>query len=546
MALPSVGCSLQAGGQVDGEAEVEDKEAAVPQPARAFLNRHPELKADAELAALLRMASKTAVINGIFAKAGLVAILDTNPELLKPILKQPEMNEFIRENAAIYGVFGGAAWPRLVSYPSTDPGQPSNTFLNPTAINLTSMRKVALLFTTTVDGDGPGGPADPPQQDNERSQHFLVKNGYTVANPGIYLGLTTDCNGNAGTDAECGPFAFYQRRTPPGRYKLFVRHNDYQGSASPGSHELNPGIVFVGEPCAPNQVWDGSACQNVICTPGATQACYSGPDGTLGVGICTGGTQTCNATGTDWGECQGEVLPQLENPAAGTCSNGADDDCDGLADTGGDSDCPRPQPAIVGSVEIKVCANSCAADMVAVGGWHDSNNDVYSRAYGPGCTGAITDYNADIAQDFFLCQKVEQRADPVVDYRICATSCGNGYDEDVGGWHAPSSINDVVYDAGCVGTLADQGKDDTPNRVHICAKRGTTADVRVTDARWCVGDSPQGPAYNAQAPDYISRGGFRDEDDLIDRGFLYGLTLYLGNELDDVHPESMLCVKQGL
>ncbi|MFH2009062.1 MAG: MopE-related protein [bacterium] len=65
---------------------------------------------------------------------------------------------------------------------------------------------------------------------------------------------------------------------------------------------------------------DGSTDENV------TQACYSGPGGTQGVGPCIGGTQTCTAG--SWGACSGQVTPTTES------CNGIDDDCDGSADEG--------------------------------------------------------------------------------------------------------------------------------------------------------------------------------------------------------------------
>ena len=66
-------------------------------------------------------------------------------------------------------------------------------------------------------------------------------------------------------------------------------------------------------------------------------ACYTGPEGTLMVGICVPGEMTCDA-GT-WGNydeqenfvpyyCKGEIVPQDE------ICNGLDDDCDGIADWG--------------------------------------------------------------------------------------------------------------------------------------------------------------------------------------------------------------------
>ena len=66
-------------------------------------------------------------------------------------------------------------------------------------------------------------------------------------------------------------------------------------------------------------------------------ACYTGPEGTLMVGICEPGEMTCDAGA--WGNyneqedfvpyyCKGEVVPQEE------ICNGLDDDCDGIADWG--------------------------------------------------------------------------------------------------------------------------------------------------------------------------------------------------------------------
>lgn len=71
---------------------------------------------------------------------------------------------------------------------------------------------------------------------------------------------------------------------------------------------------------------EGADCN---CTPGDTAACYTGPAGTLGVGICSAGTRTCDADGLGYGPCS-DVTPQPE-----TCANPADEDCDGSASCGG-------------------------------------------------------------------------------------------------------------------------------------------------------------------------------------------------------------------
>ncbi|HEY5923719.1 MAG TPA: choice-of-anchor L domain-containing protein [Kofleriaceae bacterium] len=78
---------------------------------------------------------------------------------------------------------------------------------------------------------------------------------------------------------------------------------------------------------------DGTGdAQQPACAPGKTQACYTGAPGTAGVGPCTGGTQTCDATG-NWGVCAGEVVPVGES-----CGNGVDENCNGTADEDNDAD----------------------------------------------------------------------------------------------------------------------------------------------------------------------------------------------------------------
>jgi Notch-like protein len=72
---------------------------------------------------------------------------------------------------------------------------------------------------------------------------------------------------------------------------------------------------------------DGGVDEGCVCTNGQTQACYNGANGTLGVGLCVAGLQTCS--GGAWGACVGEVVPTAE-----VCNNGQDDDCDNNTDEG--------------------------------------------------------------------------------------------------------------------------------------------------------------------------------------------------------------------
>lgn len=71
----------------------------------------------------------------------------------------------------------------------------------------------------------------------------------------------------------------------------------------------------------------GAGC---VCVPNTTQACYSGPVGSLNVGNCKPGVMTCNAQGTAYGPCVGEVLPAIEN-----CATPEDEACNGGGDACG-------------------------------------------------------------------------------------------------------------------------------------------------------------------------------------------------------------------
>lgn len=69
-----------------------------------------------------------------------------------------------------------------------------------------------------------------------------------------------------------------------------------------------------------------------VCNPGESQACYSGPAGTAGVGPCAAGNQTCGGDG-QWKPCVDEVVPKAE-----VCGNGVDENCNGTPDENVDAD----------------------------------------------------------------------------------------------------------------------------------------------------------------------------------------------------------------
>ena len=69
----------------------------------------------------------------------------------------------------------------------------------------------------------------------------------------------------------------------------------------------------------------GEGGSNMVCTPNVDQQpCYTGPQETLEVGVCRGGTAICLPSGAGFGECAGEVVPAGEN-----CLTPEDEACNG-------------------------------------------------------------------------------------------------------------------------------------------------------------------------------------------------------------------------
>jgi hypothetical protein len=96
-----------------------------------------------------------------------------------------------------------------------------------------------------------------------------------------------------------------------------------QAPGNPYTVTVGPGVTNTSgmgvDPSANVATFTGFSC-----TDGDFRACYTGPPGTSGVGVCRAGVQAC-ANGV-FGECVGQVLPSPEVP------NGIDDDCDGTTD----------------------------------------------------------------------------------------------------------------------------------------------------------------------------------------------------------------------
>ncbi len=130
----------------------------------------------------------------------------------------------------------------------------------------------------------------------------------------------------------------------------------------------------------------GAACETVVimvpdrwaCAPGAARACPSeGNVDTLDVGVCQAATNFCNARGTGWSGCRGEVLPTPEN-----CNTAFDEDCDGQVNEDGQGCNCEP-----GSMAVCYTGPAETLDIgVCQGGQQLCNPD--GVGYGP-CVGQV-------------------------------------------------------------------------------------------------------------------------------------------------------------
>ncbi len=86
-------------------------------------------------------------------------------------------------------------------------------------------------------------------------------------------------------------------------------------------------IAACGPETRPSDAVEGAPCET-----GAVAPCYSGQEGTEGVGACKAGTRRCEPTG-NWGTCLNEVVPTQE-----VCTDGIDNNCNGTIDEDEDRD----------------------------------------------------------------------------------------------------------------------------------------------------------------------------------------------------------------
>jgi hypothetical protein len=181
------------------------------------------------------------------------------------------------------------------------------------------------------------------------------------------------------------------------------------------SDEANCGAC--GYTCDAADTCIGGVCMLMEqCEPNSTASCYTGPLGTENVGPCHGGTRTCNAQGTGYGPCTGEVTPQAE-----ICDNGADEDCTGTPDDAVDADgdgyrtcdrdcCDRTSDGCTDPALVNPGAFDVAGNMLD----DDCDGTIDNGSLAACDTGLAS--NSTVAMDYAkameLCQTADENAPP--------------------------------------------------------------------------------------------------------------------------------------
>ncbi len=147
-------------------------------------------------------------------------------------------------------------------------------------------------------------------------------------------GIDDDCDGLVDEDLEQGCYDGPAGTQGRGLCRAGVRTCQVNPDGSYGFSACQGEVLPSAEGC--NGLDDDCDGEVDELAPGVplSEACYSGPPATAGVGTCRAGARTCTA-GT-WGGCAGEVTPMADpclSPESGTAA--LDRNCDGAIDACG-------------------------------------------------------------------------------------------------------------------------------------------------------------------------------------------------------------------
>jgi hypothetical protein len=156
------------------------------------------------------------------------------------------------------------------------------------------------------------------------------------------------------------------------------------------------------------------------CKPGESIACYTGPPGTQGKGVCADGVSACLPDGSGYGPCGGQVLPGFD-----WCGDQLDNDCDGTKDN----------PPDIDNDGWNICEGDCCDSTVECGSPELVNPGAFEVA------GNMLDDDCDGIQDNALgsCDAgiVSNETDPMKFAKaidLCATTTANPSDPKLRNW----------------------------------------------------------------------------------------------------------------
>ena len=171
-----------------------------------------------------------------------------------------------------------------------------------------------------------------------------------------------------------------------------------------------------GNACGDGNACIGSRCIQGACQPGAVEDCYTGAEGTMGVGPCVGGKRTCGPAGV-WSACEGQVVPVAED-----CGDGVDNNCNGMVDEDVDLDGDGFTTCGVPGVSPPDCCDSteCSKPALVNGGAFDA----------PG-NGIDDDCNGVIDDTVLLCdQDIPSNTTSGMDFARAIDLCQTAADGD--------------------------------------------------------------------------------------------------------------------
>ncbi len=227
-----------------------------------------------------------------------------------------------------------------------------------------------------------------------------------------------------------------------------------------------------------------------------SRQCYSGPEGTLGIGSCQEGVQIC--TNGNWSPCIGEVAPSAQE----ICDNGKDDNCDGKVDEGcgGTGQCTdgQTQECFTGPLD-RVNVGPCkAGQQTCTGGkWSTCQGEVLPQtseicgnAIDDNCNGAVDegcgipttceDKDGDGFGIGGACTGPQDCNDNDPNVHPNATEiCGNGIDDDCKDGDRPCDAKKEIGEKDC------KGPDDCKSGLCVTLNGENRCSTRCTDRAEC-------------------------------------------------------------